>query len=155
MIKKYSELKGVIKVGDRVRAVEGKHNPCSELASDDSSEATIEAVSDEYFSINTCTHYYSEAAYLDIISHIPTWETLQVGDVIVDKDGSESTALAVLGEVFLKSMWNAPKVAHVWFHINEAQKNGWILKVPVTEIEEVTMAQIIEKFGHEVKIKKD
>ncbi len=56
MIKKYSELKGVIKVGDEVRAVAGKFNPCEQLKNDGSNIRKITAIDDDGFKINGCWH---------------------------------------------------------------------------------------------------
>ena len=42
----YAELKGRIKVGDEVRAVPGKENPCSELENDGSNIEKITRVTE-------------------------------------------------------------------------------------------------------------
>lgn len=63
----YSQLKGVIKVGNTVRAVKGKRNPCNELKNDGSNTGKITEVHDEHFATNGCTHGYNENWYLEIV----------------------------------------------------------------------------------------
>jgi len=63
----YSELKGVIKVGDVVRAVKGKRNLCNELQNDGSDTAKITTVSGDWFDINGCRHRYDSSDSLEIV----------------------------------------------------------------------------------------
>jgi len=63
----YSKLKGVIKVGDVVRAVRGKRNLCNELQNDGSDTAKITTVSGDWFHINGCRHGYEPYYHLEIV----------------------------------------------------------------------------------------
>lgn len=62
----YKELKGKIKVGDRVRAAEGKDNGCSLLEC--RKESRISEVEDDRFSINGCSHPYMAYWYLELLA---------------------------------------------------------------------------------------
>lgn len=148
----YSELKGVIKVGDRVRAVPGKANLCNELKKDGSNECTITEVGDSYFRINGCSHYFSDADYyLEIIDDTPSWDTLKVGDVLVRNGQYSRTVLAVLGDVFLLS-GTSPTRTGAWYTKLEAQECGYTLKGATDQPLEVTQAEVDAKFGRKVKI---
>ena len=88
MIFSYADLKGKIKVGDRVRAVKGKFNPCNELEDDGSDEMIITFVSDNYFETESCIHSFDgDDVFLDRIDYKKTLEDAEAGDVLVDKDG--------------------------------------------------------------------
>jgi len=64
----YKELKDVIKVGDEVRAIKGKDNPCAQLKNDGSDTQRITQVNGYGFRINGCYHSYTEYGYLEIVS---------------------------------------------------------------------------------------
>jgi len=63
----YSELKGVIKVGDVVRAVSEMNNSCGELQNDGSDTARITKVSENFFYIEGCIHRYNSYDFLEIV----------------------------------------------------------------------------------------
>ena len=67
-IYEYQELKGVIKVGHRIRAVPGKNNPCNKIKNDGSDEASITEVNDTRFFINGCLHSFDSGHFLEIIN---------------------------------------------------------------------------------------
>ena len=78
MIYEYSELKGIIKVGDTVRAVPGKVNECHELQDDGSNTQLITHVDDTYFMINGCRHKFKHAnCYLEIVEPTDQLDGLQ------------------------------------------------------------------------------
>ncbi|MDE2105238.1 MAG: hypothetical protein KGL39_48885 [Patescibacteria group bacterium] len=151
MIYGYKDLKGVIRVGDTVRAVPGKYNPCDMLIG--GKAGTITHVYDNVFCINGCFHSYSKGSYLDL-NPSPTWETLKVGDIIEHEYGDTRKVLAVLGNVFLMSFAHDRDKAGGWSTIAEAQRNGWKLK-GADEPTEVTMAEVGKQFGRKVKIIKE
>ena len=66
---KYSQLKGVLKVGDTVRAVKGKRNPCYKLKNDGSNTRQITVTGDDCFSIDGCIHAYIKDWYLEIVNN--------------------------------------------------------------------------------------
>ena len=66
------------------------------------------------------------------------WDNLQVGDVIVDKDGYKAKVLEVLTNVFLMSVWSDFDVAGDWYTCAAAQRYGYIIKG--SEDEEVKQA---------------
>lgn len=87
---------------------------------------------------------------------VKTWDNLTIGDIIVDTDGDESEVLAVTGKVFLRSLWGNFTSASSWYTKSEAQQDGWTIKQSVVEttVPELTVAEISEKLGYEIKIKK-
>lgn len=83
-----------------------------------------------------------------------TWETLEVGDVLVTDNGNETKVLAVVGETFLRNNIHSSNEAAVWYTKAEVRES-WTIKGAQDEtIQEVTMNEVREKFGKEVKIKK-
>src|SRR3990167_4571899 len=146
MIYEYKELKGIIKVGDKVRAVPGKHNPCVELKDDGSNEEEITDVCKDGFSIAFCKHFHTEHEWLEIVNKESTWDNLQVGDVIEGEYGDNAKVLAVIGDVFLRSGWNSMNTAYYWVTKKEAQRNGWKLQQPI-QVKEVSLEEVAEKFG--------
>lgn len=154
MIYAYKDLKGVIKVGDIVRAVPGKPNACDKLEDDGSNTAKILVVADHGFKINNCWHPFCNNSYLEIVT-TPLWEHLKVGDTIVHPDGEEAEVLEVgaSGKTFLRSDWIDKTIARQWYTLAEAKKHGWTLKgadeTPLT----VTHAEVEAKFGRKVIIK--
>lgn len=100
MIYSYADLKNVIKVGDTVRAVAGKKNPCSNLNNDGSDTAKITEVGENVFRINGCGHSFSEGgAFLDLIRQEITWETLRTGDEVEDSNGVYNGVYTVLARI--------------------------------------------------------
>lgn len=72
----------------------------------------------------------------------PSWDNLQVGDVVVDKT-NEAMVLAVLGNVFLISYWSNFERVNFWATIAEAQVYGWTLKDSETDdITELTLEEV-------------
>jgi len=58
-IYEYSELKGIIQVGDEVRAVPGRSNPCGQIRDNGSTTGIITKVTSGDFYINDCWHLSS------------------------------------------------------------------------------------------------
>lgn len=154
MIYEYKDLKGIIKVGDRVRAVEGKTNDCGGLNDDGSNERKITEVTDESFYIghNCFGHSYDEeGSFLDLIRESKTLDDLQVGDEVASKYGNKEKVLARLEQCVLLSMpsgytdWETK--ANGWFHIEEMKSNGYTLNQPTPEPTkvELTVGELEEK----------
>jgi len=53
-----------------------------------------------------------------------TWDTLSVGDILIDDSLGERKVLAVLGDVCLLSFLNDFEKAYAWFKKKEAQNLG-------------------------------
>jgi len=78
----YSELKGVIRVGQKVKAVKDKSNACSELL--DGKTGIITKVDDDSIWINGCNHSFRPDNYLEIISEEKTWENMSHRELLND-----------------------------------------------------------------------
>lgn len=64
----YADLKGKIQVGDIVRAVPGKLNPCAELLNDGSNQKPITSVSNDGLRIDNCYHSFEDRFFLEMLS---------------------------------------------------------------------------------------
>lgn len=89
-----------------------------------------------------------------------TWDTLEVGDVIVDFDGDVARVLAVIEDVFLRSNGGDFDITGFWMTKTEAKLNNITIKQPSPppqpQILELTLDEIAKKFEVEqVKIKKE
>lgn len=84
----------------------------------------------------------------------PSWDCLQVGDVIVYGDGYEAVVLEVgaSGKTFLRSNWNDFDGVFEWLHIEQAKKRGWKLKGAEApeELVEITLDEIAKIKGVDV-----
>ena len=91
-----------------------------------------------------------------------------MGDVLITKDLSLVVVLEVgaSGKTFLPSCfsskddknWETSVNRFGWYHIEDCKRFGWTIKqtTPKEEKpEEVTLAQVCEKFGKKVVIKKE
>jgi hypothetical protein len=161
MIYSYEELKNVIKVGDEVRAVPGKYNPCAELNNDGSNTQKITKVDDEGFRINGCWHAYYSDRFLELlpseIAREITWDNLEKGDVL-EFLGGKYTVLARLEDlVFLSSEHRTPGTSPDIYTIHELQNFGHPIVQPEKEekAEEMTLQEIEKVIGHKVKIVKE
>lgn len=85
-----------------------------------------------------------------------TLRDMVVGDVIVDKEGYIVKVLAICGEAFLRSFWDDfNRASCSWYTFTEAENAGWKLKEEPQKVREITMKEVCEKFGEEVKIKEE
>lgn len=93
----YAEFQKIAKVGMRVRAVEGMENGCASLRNNGSNAQAVTHVSKNTFAINGCTHNFQGEEvnnFLELLDDEPeqpergeiTWDTLECGDVVIDKD---------------------------------------------------------------------
>lgn len=165
-IYKYSELKGVLKVGDVVRAVKGKENCCIKLKSDGSNTVVITKIEDELFWINDCEHFFNdESGYLEIVSSSPrTIKDADVGDVVMNRLENYRKILGkdTTGNILhLSRTWLEPplddedKIFSNSVSRYELDENFTLVLPEEKPKRVVTQAEINEKFGEEVEIKKD
>lgn len=152
----YAEYLPIAKVGDVVRAVEGKKNHCMEMEKGVKTQVCKIENGEVYFGNDCAGHGAYEDCFLEIVSspvRIPTWEDLQVGDEIMT-DSDKAKILVVLGEVFLRSAKGDYDTAHIWMTKKEAQKYGWTLVTPPTEpeVEEMTLEDVNKLLGKKIKI---
>ena len=153
MIYEYSELKGIIKVGDKVRAVPGKANECALLENDGSNTQLITHVDGRYFYIDGCNHPYCDNSYLEIVEPPRSLENLKIGDILVAHYG-EKTVLGVCGRVFFLSFTDEPKRHGDTFTLEDMIAKGWTLKTeePVTEY---TLDEALTLLAEHTKTKKE
>ena len=83
----YSNLKGVLKVGDKVKAVKGKNNPCNCLKN--GKTGTITKITDERFWIDGCFHFLNRFGCGDWLEIVEDQKKLKVGDTCKVKEGSK------------------------------------------------------------------
>lgn len=148
----YSEFKEVAKVGMRVRAVKGKHNPCGMLFDNGRNAGNITDVTLESFLINECSHLFTEDGYLQIyIEDQPrTLDELEEGDVIT-KDGFELTVFYIQKVqngnhlVFTSTLYK-PDEAGAFWTLSELKRDGYKLKQPEPpQVKEMTMEELNEE----------
>lgn len=157
MIYSYTDYLKIAKVGDVVRAVEGKPNGSYLLHDDGSNTAVIARVMKDYFFIGGIAHQLSNNCFLELVSpRIPTWETLQVGDEIKIPYVGIAKVLEVgaSGKTFLCSRFNSYEKIDGWYHIEEAKNEGWTLVTPPVEpeVQEMTVEEVSKLVGKKVKI---
>lgn len=91
----------------------------------------------------------------DLIPLVKTLRDMEAGDIIVHTDGFEARVLFANKYMFIRSAFGDFKTAR-WQHtFEEAERVGWKLKGQEEEVQEMTVKQISEKLGHEVKIIKE
>lgn len=154
MIYSYAELKDKIQVGDTVRAVPEKLNPCSKLNNDGSNTAKISRVDSNGFSINGCAHPYTFDFFLDLLLQEITWDTLSVGDEVMNSSNTLRKVLAVLGDVVGVSRTLDLREFDSWHTKITLQEVGYIIVQPTLPTPQktfLTMDEIAKKFGVDVK----
>lgn len=154
----YAELKGKIKVGDKVRAVVGKTNACwNKLLNDGSNTEKITHVDSRGFSINGCYHGYHSYYFLELLTEEKTLDTVDVGDVVVDKRGEERTVLDTSknGRVLFLSILNYPTYYSTGYTRQELKDKGYTVKqsTPAPEPKEMTLDEVSKALGYPVRIK--
>ena len=123
---------------------------------------------DRYFplnSIHTITKIYgNNVPYLldsacwvcesDITLTEKTWDTLEVGDIIVDTDEMEALIIDAFPNSFVRSDWGNFETVNCIYSKKEAQTAGWTIKVIETEPveKEMTLEDIEKLVGSKVKI---
>ena len=74
-----------------------------------------------------------------------SWDTLQVGDVLVE-GGEEQTVLAVIGGVVALSEVSEQEMLDSWRSKKSLQESGYTIKAAEEDITELTLEQIAKKF---------
>jgi hypothetical protein len=158
----YAELKGKIKVGDKVRAVNGKENGCQELGDVESTDVQnekiceITAVNGGYFSINDCPHGYHSESFLELLTEEKTLDTVDVGDVVVSEDGNERTILdkSPNGTVLFLSRINDATHYQDGYTRQEIKHYKLTVKqsTPAPAPKEMTLEEVSKALGYPVKI---
>lgn len=158
----YAELKGKIKVGDRVRAVVGRENGCAEfgemlaIANTNSKVCKITDIGADRFRINGCGHGYHEDVFLELLTEEKTLDTVDVGDVVVDGDGRERTILDTSknGTVLFLSSAASGDWSGVMATRQELKLFDYTVKQPTLapEPKEMTLEEVSKALGYPVKI---
>lgn len=150
----YAELKGKIKVGDKVRAAVGQVSWCDRL--EDGVTGTVTGVGTISFEINGCTHSYADTSFLELLTEEKTLDTVDVGDVVVDEDGGERTILDTgkSGKVVLLSLVGKPTRMGGVYARQELEGLGYTVKqsTPEPEPKEMTLEEVSKALGYPVKI---
>jgi hypothetical protein len=150
----YDQLKGVIKVGDRVKAVVGQYNPCSELHDDCSNEAKITQVSEEHLRINGCLHDYDDDYYLARWEGPKTLDNVEVGDVLIAENGNTRKVLGRCGDILFISELNKHDISQsdTWWTVSDIQKVFTVYQPEEKETVELTLQEVADKIGVDVSV---
>ena len=157
----YAELKGKIKVGDRVRAVKGKENWCTCLRSSKPTGklawpiCEVTRVEDYGFYINGCAHNYYSGSFLELLTEEKTLDTVDVGDVVVS-GGFERTILdkSPNGTVLFLSSAASGDWSGVMATRQELKLFDYTVKqsTPAPAPKEMTLEEVSKTLGYPVKI---
>jgi len=104
--------------------------------------------------VNGCCHFAQNNWFLELVSpRVPTWETLQVNDML-EMDGGNRKVLAVVGDLFAYSIFNMPDRFASWMTKEEARSKNWSLVTPPVEpeVQEMTVEDVSKLVGKKVKI---
>ncbi len=160
MIYSYADLRGKIKVGTVVRAVPGKPNECANLSDDGSNTQEITSISEDGFCIGGCGHSLTDTQYfLDIVSDglVKSLDNFEVGDQLKDGAGDVANILAVIGDLIAFRWTPSIRTASGihWVMRDHFVTRNFTVVVEETKPREVTMADVVAKFGEDVVIKKE
>ncbi|PIV90856.1 hypothetical protein COW46_00765 [Candidatus Gracilibacteria bacterium CG17_big_fil_post_rev_8_21_14_2_50_48_13] len=149
----YDQLKGVIKVGDRVKAVEGKHNNCGKLEDEGSNEVEITEVSETHFYIDGCSHVYEEGSFLARWEGPKTLDDVKVGDVFITQNGNTRKVLGRCGDILFLSKLNENDVSQkdTWWTVSDIQKD-FTVQPEEKETVELTLQEVADKIGVDVSV---
>lgn len=127
------------KVGDRVRLTKD----CNPSKKGD--VVTILSYDSNSGCWNTSDNSMHGERHLELAT--PSWDNLQVGDIILSDFGSEAKVLAVIGDVFLRSSWDDFDIVGYWYTTKQAQGYDCTLKGSEDEdTVEVTLEEVAKKF---------
>ena len=142
----YAELKGKIKVGDRVKDNEGYSGKVDLL---DDRGFFFE---DEY-GICVFRGWNVEGA-AELLTEEKTLDTVDVGDVVVDRDGRERTILdkSPNGTVLFLSHVDTSNWVGTLYTRQELKDRGFTVKQPTPEPKEMTLEEVSKALGYPVKI---
>lgn len=151
------------KIGDKLKVKKGCEHMCISYGNSSGEYIIITEVSDDnyYYDVYRCGKKVRDCfncltdEYLEPFEK--TWDSLEIGDVIIDNYSNEAKVLAVLGDVFYMIMFDNFNNVGDWHTKKQAKVFGWKIKQPEPEIIEVSMDEVAEKFNvpvSQLKIKK-
>jgi len=85
------------------------------------------------------------------------WTNLEVGDVLIDAEGDESKILEIgsaRNACLPSDIENFEKTCDCWSTFKELKEAGWKIKGEEPLIEEMTVSEVCDELGREIKIKK-
>ena len=141
----YAELKGKIKVGDRVR-LDKSGNPSN----------NIRWLSEEGFAADSLFFRWDDEGTAELLTEEKTLDTVDVGDVVVDACGDEFTIVDTSKNgivLFLSRASEPPFFPHA--PARDALKNfGYTVKqsTPAPAPKEMTLEEVSKALGYPVKI---
>lgn len=152
MIYSYSELKGKIKVGDKVRTLDGHTDPYRKW----SKERTVTDVGGSYFTVDNHEIYsFLFDSCLDLLPREITWDTLKAGDEVKDSNKVVNKVLGVVDQIVFLSSLSKKQVYGYTCTKYELEDDGYTIVQPHTEEPkkvDMTLTEIEEKLGHGVNI---
>lgn len=83
----------------------------------------------------------------------PSIDNLMPGDVLVDRAGDEARVLAVVGDVFLKSIWGDYEKSGSWYTKCEARKNLWKLKGRKDDVVGSIVEVVVDGTAYDAEVK--
>lgn len=95
---------------------------------------------------NECKRFYIKNDFKEVE---PSFDTLLVGDIVVDHNDDKAKVLEVGVNTFLKSYWNDFNTAGGWYTFKKAKQYGLKVEGQSTK---VTQQQVDDKFGYPVEI---
>ncbi len=81
-----------------------------------------------------------------------TLDTLETGDILIDRGGTEKEVLAVLNGVVIVDDGDEDECTEV---LITSRLEGYTIKGETQEVKEMTVAEISEALGHDVKVVKE
>ena len=151
------------KVGQQVKII-GNHYDDGTQTVNQSNVGKIGTVEQNDFS-NSYPYYigFSDIGYnifieSDLAPVVKSLETLEVGDVVLDRYKYEKTVLAVLPNLYALSWLNDPESFSNWWTLHELQKYYTLKDTTEPVTTELTPEAIAEKFGlpvDEIRIKEN
>ena len=148
----YAELKGKIKVGDRVKLLD-MLTDAARLC-----ERLVSRVEDKGFHTddNSYFHRWTRDGVVELLTEEKTLDTVDVGDVVVDGDGRERTILDTSknGTVLFLSSAASGDWSGVMTTRQELKLFDYTVKqsTPLPEPKEMTLEEVSKALGYPVKI---
>jgi len=102
---------------------------------------------------NDNTRWYWDENWLEPNKEI-TWETLKWKDVVVDKTGEEQMVLLIANDLVFLSSCDEFNGAEDWYHKQELQNDGYIIKQINVVKQVVEPKETIEVGGYTYKLVK-
>lgn len=146
----YAELKGKIKVGDRVK-FEGHDAIVTKVG-----EAEFRLDVDRGLFVMACTRPWDAEGTIELLTEEKTLDTVDVGDVVVDKYGGERTILdkSLNGTILFLSQVDDATRCTSYNTRQELKGHGFTVKqsAPAPEPKEMTLEELSKALGYPVKI---